>query len=75
MWVVGQHVKIRAGVWARFQPVGAKPDKWERSQLSKPVRATIEAVGNDGWLIVVDVARQARYQVWPTVLEVVNGKN
>ena len=35
----------------------------------RPVHVQIEAIGDDGWLILVDKKSGIKYKAWPTVLE------
>ena len=61
---------MKGGIWVYSQPFG-QPVKahWDQVLILNPVNALVEHVGDDGWLILLDTARQIRYKVWSTVLE------
>ena len=71
---VGQDVVISAGMWVHSQsPTQLVMDRWTKIMIIKPVKARIESISADGWLILVDDSSKVRYKAWSTALEPCNG--
>jgi hypothetical protein len=70
MWMEGQKVKLKSGLWVYSQSASQRlMDRWTKIQIIAPVNAHIESVCADGWLILLETAKNTRYKTWPTALE------